>query len=77
MTLKSFDELSYGDVLEYVGPENFDGEFVAPAGWKQPYTFEHISLHGTLSCLTKFNGKKRLSADHPANDPTFWRVVSE
>ncbi|WP_134672648.1 hypothetical protein [Halorussus marinus] len=74
--LSSFDQLDYGDTIEYVGPDEFDGETaVAPQDWKQPYTFRSLSVGGTLSCDTRFNGKKVLTPDHPANNPEYWRPV--
>jgi hypothetical protein len=73
--MNDFDDLHYGDELRYVGPDEFDGSPVAPKDWKQPYTFKFVSMHGTLSCLTKFNGPKRLAPDHPANNPAYWERV--
>lgn len=73
--MNDFDSLSYGDTLRYVGPDSFESDAVAPADWKQPYTFRYVSHHGTLACHTKFNGPKNLAPDHPANDPAHWEVV--
>jgi hypothetical protein len=73
--MESFDALTHGDRLRYTGPDEFDGDAVAPSDWKQPYAFRYVSMHGTLACHTKFNGLKNLAPDHPANDPTFWEVV--
>ena len=73
--LASFDDLSYGDEIRYIGPNEVDGEYVTPADWKQPYQFQSVSVGGTLSCLTKFNGQKRLAPEHPCNDPAAWERV--
>lgn len=73
--MKSFDELSYGDEVHYVGPETFDGSAVAPKDWKQPYTFRFVSMYGTVCWLTKFNGPKNHAPDHPVNNPEYWECV--
>jgi hypothetical protein len=75
--MQSFDQLDYGATLTYVGPDSFDGEFVSPPDYQLPFTFQHVSLHGTVSFLTRFNGRKRYAPAHPANDPAHWEVVDD
>lgn len=74
-TLASFEDLAYGDKIEYVGPDEFGDEWAVPNDWKMPYTFQYVSMEGTLACLTKFDGKKRLRPEHPANNPNYWRKL--
>jgi hypothetical protein len=71
-TLDSFEELEYGDKIEYVGPDEFGDEWAAPSDWKMPYTFQHMTHDGTLACITTFKGKKRLAPEHPANNAEYW-----
>jgi hypothetical protein len=71
----SFNAFSYGDKIRYIGPEDLPGEWAAPRTGEQPYTFRFESMHGTLGCFTKFNGKKILAPEHPANNPDFWEQV--
>jgi hypothetical protein len=73
VSLTSFDILRYGDKIVYIGPERLPSPFAAPIGYKQPYTFCHVSAGGTLKCETKFNEPQSLSPDHPANTPANWR----
>ena len=70
----SFNDVPPGATIEYVGTDEFDGEFVAPDELHGPYEFKHVSIHGTLTLNTCFNGRRRLSPDHPANDRDNWRV---
>lgn len=74
--LSSFDDLAFGDTIEYVGPDEFEDETaVAPQDWKQPYQYRYRTAGGTLACYTRFNGPKYLTPDHPANNPEYWRPV--
>lgn len=71
--LDTFDDLEYGDRIVYIGPEDLEGDWAAPKASRQPYTFEHVSIGGTLTCETRFKGHKYLAPEHPANDPQNWR----
>lgn len=73
--LTDFESLSRGDELEYVGPADVGGEFIAPAEKDLPYTFQHVSVGGTLCCTTQFNFPRRLAPEHPANDPDNWTLA--
>ncbi len=74
--MDDFGELSHGDEIEYVGPEDLPGGWAAPLDRNQPYEFQHVSVGGTLTCHTRFGGKKRLSPEHPANDPARWDRIT-
>lgn len=76
-SIESFETLSCGDEIEYVGSDELPDGYAAPREGQQPYQFQHVSVGGTLGCLTKFNGKRRLAPDHPANDPAMWRLVTD
>ena len=65
------------DGVRYVGPSTIDSPYAAPPDWKMPYEFKHVSVGGTLTLETTFNGRKRLAPDHPANDPDNWEKVGE
>jgi hypothetical protein len=73
--MQSFEELSYGDEIRYVGPEPLPGEYVAPTDWTLPYSFRCVYSHGSLGFYTKHNERRHYAPDHPANNPAFWEVV--
>ena len=72
---EEYDDLQFGDTLEYVGPADFGGEWVAPDDLHGPYEFKHVSVGGMLTLGTRFKGRRRLAPEHPANDRSNWRVV--
>jgi hypothetical protein len=72
-----FDDLSFGDLLRYVGPDHFDGEWAAPSELHGPYEFRHVSVGGTLTLETRFNGRRYYAPEHPANDRDYWEVVDD
>lgn len=74
---ESWDDLDHGDQITYVGPGDLPDDYATPLDRELPYTFQHVSAGGTLSCLTRFTGRKRLAPEHPANDPAHWEVVDE
>lgn len=72
-TLDSFGDLDHGEEIAYVGPDEFPGEWDTPHRHELPYRFLHVTTGGALVCLTRFDGKRRLPPEHPANDPGKWR----
>ena len=73
--MQSFNKLNYGDEIRYVGPDEVGSPFATPLNYETPYQFQHVSAGGTLSCLTWFNGRKRLAPEHPCNNPAYWEVA--
>jgi len=72
-----FDDLSFGDHLRYIGPDDFGGEWAAPSDRNAPFEFRHISTGGTLTLETRFRGRRYLAPEHPANERGYWEVVGD
>jgi hypothetical protein len=75
MMLNSLDGLEHGDQIVYIGPDSLESPYVPPLDRDEPYTFKHVSVGGTLTCETRFGGRKILEPEHPANDPDHWRLA--
>ena len=71
-----FDRFAFGDRVVYVGPDELPSPYAAPAEWQGPFEFRHVSVGGALTLETRFNGRRRLASDHPANAAEHWREVS-
>ena len=74
--IDSFDDVEHGDQLVYTGPDNLPSPHVPPLDRDNPYTFKHVSLHGTVTFETRFGGRKYLDDEHPANNPDHWRPAT-
>lgn len=72
-----YDDLMFGDQLRYVGPDEFDGGYAAPGGIHGPYEFRHVSVGGTLTLETRFNARRHLIPEHPANNRDYWERVEQ
>jgi hypothetical protein len=73
----SFEDLTYGDELRYVGPDDVGDGWASPRDYDGPFTFQHVTVGGTLSLLTRFKGRKRYAPEHPCNNRAYWEVVDE
>jgi len=73
----TFGDVLFGDHLRYVGPDDFDGEWAAPTELHGPYEFRHVSVGGTLTLETRFNGRRYLAPEHPANEREYWEVIDD
>jgi hypothetical protein len=70
----AFADVAFGEKLRYVGPECSDG-WATPGGIHEPYEFRHVSVGGGLTLETRFNARRHLAPQHPANDREYWEVV--
>jgi len=73
----TFGDVLFGDHLRYIGPDDFGGEWAAPSDLHGPYEFRHISVGGTLTLETRFNGRRYLAPEHPANEREYWEVIGD
>ena len=71
----AFGDIEFGDTLRYVGPDEFEGDYVAPVEWKGPYEFRHVSVGGTLTLETVHNARRYYAPEHPANCRDYWEVA--
>lgn len=72
----AFADVAFGERLRYIGPGEFEGEWAAPGGIHGPYEFRHVSVGGTLTLETRFNARRNLAPEHPANDRAYWEVLT-
>jgi hypothetical protein len=77
MTLESFENLSYGTDLTYVGPDEVGTPHATPKDRALPYMFKFVSHGGTVVFSDTYNGHKELAPDHPCNNPAYWERVDE
>ena len=71
-----FADVAFGAGLRYVGPDDLGDGWATPGDIHGPYEFRHVSVGGTLTLETRFNARRRLAPEHPANDREYWERVS-